>query len=389
MSSKTKSRLISWLVGILVVHFIIETTGHRYLYNTLAMTVFKGKLGPDIKEYHDMPNSVIEHAQPQPWPLSKAFGSKSLTDDAMAYHEQNQSVSYVVIHRDSLLFETYWEDFGIDSISNSFSMAKSVVSLLVGIAIDEGRIKSLDDELYRYMPQYRTELGEHLTIKNLLTMSSGINFDEHYLNPFAFPARANYGDNLELLLSKYEVTEMPGETFKYQSGNTQILGLLVKGVMRESLASLASQHVWKKIGAENDALWSLDSEGGLEKAFCCINATARDFARIGKLYADYGKWNGKQIVDSAYVAASIRPAGMVDSEGKACDYYGYQWWLGEHQGHEFFFMRGIKGQYVVVIPDEDLIMVRLGRKRDFGSRTKPHPDDVYNYLDMALAMIES
>ena len=370
------------------MHFIVETTGHHYLYNTLAMTVFKGKLGPDIKEYHHMPNRVVEHAQPQPWPLASSFGSKSLREADQAYHKQNQSVSYVVIHRDSLLFETYWEDFGIDSISNSFSMAKSVVSLLVGIAIDDGRIQSVNDELYRYMPQYRTELGENLTIEHLLNMSSGINFNEQYLNPFAFPARANYGDNLELLLSDYEVTDMPGETFKYQSGNTQILGLLVKGVMRENLATLASERVWKKIGAENNALWSLDSEDGLEKAFCCINATARDFARIGKLYADYGKWNDEQIVDSAYVAASLQPSLIPDSKGDECNYYGYQWWLGDHAGKDFFFMRGIKGQYVIVLPEQDLIVVRMGRKRDFGARTKPHPDDVYNYIEMALAMIE-
>ena len=226
-----------------------------------------------------------------------------------------------------------------------------------------------------------------MTIEHLLTMSSGIDFDEHYLNPFAFPARANYGDNLELLLTNYHVVNEPGVTYEYQSGNTQILAMLVSGVMRRSLAEVAETHVWSKIGAENDALWSLDRDGGVEKAFCCVNATARDFARIGKLYLQKGQWNGEQIVDSAFVEASISSADIINKDGTPCTTYGYQWWLGEHQGMDFFFMRGIKGQYVLVVPEKELIVVRLGRKRDFGSRDKPHPDDVYRYLDMGLRMI--
>lgn len=351
------------------------------------MTIFKGKLGPSIEEYKEMPNHVIETANTQPWPLTKNFGSKFLTKDEEAYHEKNQSVSFVVIHRDSLLFEEYWEGFGIDSISNSFSMAKSVVGLLTGIAIDQGKIESVDKPIYWYMPQYDYELGRELTVKDLLTMTSGINFVEQYKNPFAFPAKANYGDNLELLLTKYEVTEKPGVTYRYQSGTTQVLAFLVAGTMRMSLSDMASEFVWKKIGAENRALWSLDRKDGMEKAFCCINATARDFARIGKLYKDHGKWNGLQIVDSAYVAASVSPSGTLNPDGTPCLTYGYQWWIGSHKDMNFFFMRGLKGQYVFVVPEKNLIVVRMGRKRDDGTFEREHPDDVYNYLDMGLRMI--
>jgi CubicO group peptidase (beta-lactamase class C family) len=227
-----------------------------------------------------------------------------------------------------------------------------------------------------------------MTIKHLLNMSSGIDFDEHYINPFAFPARANYGDNLELLLTNYKVTEEPGVYYEYKSGNTQILAMLVSGVMRSSLSDIASEYVWSKIGAEHEALWSLDHEDGMEKAFCCINATAKDFARIGKLYLNHGRWNGDQIVDSAYVAASITPTGTVIKDGSPCTTYGYQWWMGKHQSLDFFFMRGIKGQYVLVVPEKELIVVRMGHKRDNGTFEREHPDDVYNYLTMGLRMIE-
>ncbi|MEZ4721328.1 MAG: serine hydrolase [Flavobacteriales bacterium] len=387
MTQKPIRVLTRILVALLLIHFLVEVSGHHYLYNTLAKTVFKGKLGPDILEYKEMPNRLIANSEPEPWPLLPNYGQPSLTLEEEEYHTKNQSVSFVVVHRDSLLFEQYWENFGPDSISNSFSMAKSVVSLLCGIAIDQGRIESVKKPVYWYMPQYETEVGKEITVENLLTMSSGIDFDEDYLNPFTFPAKANYGDNLELLVSKYEPTEKPGVYFNYQSGTTQVLAFLVSGVMRMSLADMASQFVWQKIGAENPALWSLDREGGMEKAFCCINSTARDFARIGKLYKNHGKWNGQQIIDSAYVAASVSKPNTLNEDGTPCEIYGYQWWLGEHEGMDFFFMRGIKGQYVVVVPEKDLIVVRMGRKRDNGSFERAHPDDVYNYLDMGLRMI--
>lgn len=388
MSKKWLRIGLKVMAALLLLHFIVETTGHHYLYNTLAKTVFKGQLGPGIQEYQEMPNRAIHASNPQPWLISNSFGEFDLSDDDENYHQENESVSFVVIHRDSLIHESYWEDFTDESISNSFSMAKSVVSLLVGVAIDQGKLESVDKPVYFYLPQYRDGLGEKMTIKHLLNMSSGIDFDEHYINPFAFPARANYGDNLELLLTNYKVTEEPGVYYEYKSGNTQILAMLVSGVMRSSLSDIASEYVWSKIGAEHEALWSLDHEDDMEKAFCCINATAKDFARIGKLYLNHGRWNGDQIVDSAYVAASITPTGTVIKDRSPCTTYGYQWWMGKHQSLDFFFMRGIKGQYVLVVPEKELIVVRMGHKRDNGTFEREHPDDVYNYLTMGLRMIE-
>jgi CubicO group peptidase (beta-lactamase class C family) len=387
MTNKWTRRLQKTLTALLLMHFVVEVTGHHYLYNTLKMTIFKGQLGPGIQEFNEMPNRQIPAFYPDPWVESANYGSTRLSQEALEYHKNNESVSFVVIHRDSLLHEQYWDGFHEKSKSNSFSMAKSIVSLLVGIAIDEGKLESVDKPVYFYLPQYRDGEGEKLTIEHLLTMSSGIDFDEHYLNPFAFPARANYGDDLEFLLTNYKVTEEPGVYYEYKSGNTQILAMLVSGSMRRPLAHLAGEYVWGKIGAEHFALWSLDHEDGMEKAFCCINATARDFARIGKLYKDHGQWNGEQIVDSAYVAASIQPSGTLNKDGSLNTTYGYQWWMGDHKGLDFFFMRGIKGQYVLVVPEKDLIVVRMGRKRDNGTYERPHPDDVYNYLDMGLRMI--
>lgn len=391
-STHTGKRIIrgfaKTLFVLLVVHFLIEATGNHHLYNTLASTVFQGRLGPEIEEYKGMVNAELEVGTPEPWPIAKSYGQIQLSESEEAYHQEWQSVSFVVIHKDSLLFEQYWEDFGPDTISNSFSMAKSVVGVLAGIAIDEGYFSGVEEPIYKRMAQYGDSLGRKISVKHLLTMSSGIDFDENYLNPFAFPAKANYGDNLELLVSNYHPAYEPGVYFDYQSGTTQVLAEYLTKCIKRPLSEYASDKLWSEIGAENPALWSLDHEDGEEKAFCCINATARDFARIGKLYKDHGKWNGKQIVDSAYVAASVSYPGLQEREDDSeCKRYGYSWWLGEHKNMDFFFMRGIKGQYVLVVPEKDLIVVRMGRKRDVG-KNWPHPDDVYNYLDMGLKMIE-
>ena len=114
------------------------------------------------------------------------------------------------------------------------------------------------------------------------------------------------------------------------------------------------------MGAQHPALWSTDHENGNEKAYCCFNSNTRDFARIGKLMLDSGKWNGAAIIDSAYYLNSIRPCGILDSKGASCDYYGYQWWI-DPVHPEIFYARGILGQYIIVIPSKKTIIVRLGK----------------------------
>lgn len=375
------------MLALAIAHFLVVATGHDYLYTTLRYTIFKGRLGPDIREFRFFPSRPVRTGVGQPWNESLQYNAKPLSGEQREYVEGLQTVALLVIHQDSVLYEEYWDSFGPDTLSNSFSMAKSIVSALVGIAIQQGQIDSLDQPIYWYLPEFDTGLGKKLTIRHLLMMASGINFDEDYLNPFAFPARANYGTNLGVLMSHYQVVDTPGVVFTYQSGNTQVLAQALVNARQQQLSYIAQEELWKPIGAENPALWSLDSEGGMERAFCCFNSNARDFARIGKLYLQHGKWNGRQIIDSAYVAQSLSPQGILDEDGGPCTSYGLHWWLGDYQAKKFFYMRGIQGQYVLVVPEEELIVVRLGRQRDKG--TGDHPDDVFEYLDIGLDQIKN
>jgi CubicO group peptidase (beta-lactamase class C family) len=266
-------------------------------------------------------------------------------------------------------------------------MAKTFVSVLVGIAIGEGKIKSVDQAVGDFLPEYKEGENAKLTVKHLLTMSSGIDFDEDYISPFAYPAKAYYGSDIRTLTMKYKLVETPGKVFKYLSGNTELLAFVLEKATGKSISEYASEKLWIPIGASKSAFWSLDHENGVEKAYCCFNSNARDFARIGALYMHHGNCNGKQIVPEEYVKNSILPAHLVDEENKPNDRYGYSWWMLDYKGMHIYYARGILGQYVVAIPDKNILMVRLGHKRS-KEKVKDHPKDLFVYIDAALNLDE-
>jgi CubicO group peptidase (beta-lactamase class C family) len=216
-------------------------------------------------------------------------------------------------------------------------------------------------------------------------MSSGLDFLEGYGSPFAWPAEAYYGPDVNTITVNVKVKEKPGKIWYYKGGDSQLLGIILKKVTGKKVADYAAEKLWKPIGAEEKAFWSTD-ESGMEKVSCCFYTTARDYARLAKLYMNQGYWNGQQIVDSSYVKESLTIADLTDSEtGEKIDKYGYQWWLLDYKNHHIFYMRGIRGQYVFAIPDLNMIVVRLGHKRD-PIKVDDMPIDVFTYLDCAFAM---
>ena len=138
------------------------------------------------------------------------------------------------------------------------------------------------------------------------------------------------------------------------------------------------------MGAQHDALWSLDRPNGIEKAYCCFNTNARDFARFGQLILNHGKWNGKQLVSESWLNKSLSPVShLIDKDSKNVDYYGWQWWLMNYKGHQVFYMRGINGQYVIIVPELDTVIVRLGHKRST-DRINGTPADFFTWIDAGL-----
>ena len=385
---KVLKKIGKWLLILLVIlNLAILVSGKTYLYKGIANTYLKGRSGPSISEYRIFENREVKAGAEQKWHLSKTYNSARIPAALEPHFAAMGTVAFVVVKNDSLQHEQYWDGYGPDSHSNSFSMAKSFVSMMIGCAIDEGRIKSVDEPVSDFLPEFKDGDNAKLTIKHLLTMSSGINFDENYVNPLAYPAAAYYGSDLKKLTYGYKVTEEPGKTFKYLSGNSELLGFILEKATGKPISEYMSEKLWKPLGARNAAFWSLDHKDGMEKAYCCFNSNAPDFARIGQLYLDTGKWNGSQLISKEYVLNSIRPADLkVAEDGTQNDRYGYAWWLiPDYKGHYVFYARGILGQYIFCIPDKKMVVVRLGNRREKPVGTEL-PADVAYYLDAALEM---
>lgn len=376
-----KKILVGLIIFLALASSIIFLTGNKHLFKAIATTYLVGKTGPSIDEYDIFENRTLEIGTPQPWLISSNYNKKN-NETLHAEIEKYDPAAFLVIKNDSIVFEEYWDGYNEKSLTNSFSMAKSYIGMLIGIALDEGKINSIDDPVANYLPQYKDH--PELTIKHLLTMSSGINFDESYTSPFGHMAKAYYGKDIEKLNENYTVTETPGEIFRYLGGNTIILSFILEKVTGQTVSEYMSEKVWQQIGAENPALWNLDHKDGKEKAYCCFYSNARDFARIGKLYLNKGLWNKQRIVSEDYVNESTCPAYYLkDGNDNLVDYYGYQIWTTYYKDMDIFFFRGIKGQYTIVIPDKNMIAVRLGKERS-KEFVNNNPSDLYTYIDFAL-----
>jgi len=385
MQNILKRFLIVLLVLIIAVELFLLFTGNLYVNKVLAMTIFSGKSGPDIDELQLFPYHEIDNDNPQPWPQSVRYNQQVIGENLLSDFIKYKTVGFVVIQHDSLLYEQYWEGYNEESVTNSFSMAKSINAILIGIALKEGLIKSLNEPISNYISEFGEGEKAQITIKHLLTMSSGLNFKEGYGSPFDWPAEAYYGPDVNELTLKAAINEIPGKVWHYKGGDSQLLGMILKKATGKTPADYASEKLWKKIGAEDKAFWSTD-EKDMEKVSCCFYSTARDYARIAKLYIQQGNWNGQQILDSSYVQQSLAVADLTDFDnGQKIDKYGYQWWLMKYKGHSIFYMRGIRGQYVFAVPDLKLIVVRLGHKRG-EKNADDMPVDIYTYLDAAFEM---
>lgn len=347
-----------WLLIILVlINVILLFSGKLYYWKAIIYNF------ADIDDLDIFNTRSVKTANPKDWMLSTTYNKKEISTRLLKELEDFQSVAFLVIKNDSIVYERYWEAYSDSSLSNSFSVAKSIIGILTGIALDEGKIKSLDEPVGNYIPKYKEGANAGLTIRHLLIMSSGLDWDESYSSLTSKTTEEYYGTRLNKQMSKLKVVSEPGKNFDYMSCNTQLLAMVLKKATGKNISEYASEKLWIPINAKHEARWSLDHKEGNEKAYCCFYSNARDFARLGKLYLDSGKWGGRQIVSEKYVMESIEPAPLLD-KGMPNQVYGYHWWLGNEGGQKIFYARGLSGQYIIVIPEKKIIIVRLGHQRD-------------------------
>jgi CubicO group peptidase (beta-lactamase class C family) len=376
-----KKRILQILTFVLIVLVIAWFIMPSYLSKALIYE------HAGIEDYTIFSNRNVIKGTSMSWAVHKDYNKARLNDTALANLNEFGSVAFLVIKNDSILHEEYWDGYSDSSYSNSFSMAKSIVSLMIGCLKDEGKIKSLDQPITDFILQLKGEEYKKITIKDLLTMSSGLDWDEAYSSAFSKTTQAYYGNDLPELVTSLKPAELPGKIFRYKSCDAQLLSMIIEKASGKRLAEYASEKLWKPLGAEHDAFWSLDHENGSEKAYCCFNSNARDFARIGQMLLDSGQFNGKQVVSKEYIRQATSPAAWLhNASGKTCDWYGYQIWMLTYKGMKINYARGILGQYIFVIPEKNAVVVRLGHKRSEIKRDGI-PDDIFNYLDAAFSLM--
>lgn len=341
-----------------------------------------------IDDHRHFDNAPIARAaQPAPWPAPAApvnlrwpggLDSAAAEADIAA----RGTIALLVARDGRLLLERYFNGWTADRLATSFSMAKSVVSLLLGVAVAEGRIGSVDDPVTRYLPELARQdvRFAQITLRHLLLMRSGIRFDEGYGSPFSDAATFYLTPDLKAAVAGLAIAGPPNQLYRYQSGDTQLLAMALERATGVPLARYAEQRLWQPLGAEFDASWSLDSTaGGVARGFCCLNARARDYLRLGQLVLNDGQWQGRSIVSADWLRQSTQPQhnlpGPADPAWRNLEraatpqaaFYAWQWRVRPQPGVQplqpgpMVYAQGLYGQILLIDRASRTVALRLGR----------------------------
>ena len=378
-------------VLLLAAALALQLSGHGYFWKALASTYLQGHATAHIDDAHDFAQRTIQAGESQPWPEDPRKNQKPLDPAMLAYLQQYGTAAFVVAHKGTILHEHYFAPYTAESRTNSFSMAKTITTLQVGLAVQQGLISSFDAPITEQIPEYAQDpRGQKATVAQLSAMKSGHDWTENYYLPLNVTTELYYGRDAQDVVLRQGFEREPGSAYEYSSGSTQLLGVFLKRALAAKASGLTisehlSRSLWKPLGMSHDAIYTLDrpeSEGGMERTYCCIFATAKDYARIGQLLLQDGQWQGQTLLDKAFVER-IRQPDLVP-------FYGHSLWMDWQYKHPFYSLQGHQGQYVIVVPSKQLVVVRVGQfrnKKDKGPNGAI-PAEVYRYVDQAVALVE-
>jgi CubicO group peptidase (beta-lactamase class C family) len=301
-------------------------------------------------------------------------GKRHTLDDLLA---RTRTQGFLVVKDGKIVDQRYFNGANDKTKFTSWSVAKSFTATLVGLALADGKIRSLDDPITDYLPELKGSGYDGVPIKDILEMSSGVKFSEDYGN-----GKSDVMIMWEKVMTQQSLTlaeyakslgraEKPGSKFVYRSVDTAVLGMLVQRVTGKPLAQLLSERIWQPLGMEQDATWLTDRPGpdALEAGFCCINATLRDYARFGLMFLHDGKADDKQLVPAAWVKAATNPQSSQVGWGhlSAGDpgAYGYQWWLIYPGAGHAYSAEGVFFQFIYVSPKYNMVIVKTSAYDDF------------------------
>ena len=364
-------------VALIIAACLASVVGVVYLRALLTLdssTFSRALIWVDagVDDFRSFPARRIMAAS-DPYIYEKGPGYPSGLPDAVelpdgytgleSFLSATETTAFIVVERDRLIYERYFNGYDRDSTQTSFSVAKSFASALVGIAVDDG-VLALDDPITDHIPELkeRDPEFEEITIRHLISMSSGLRYEEDG-TPWSDDTETYYAPDLRrLALTDTEIVGAPGEHWHYNNFNPLLLGMILERATSQHVADFMEERLWQPLGAEADASWSLDSEAsGFEKMESGINARAIDFAKFGSLYLHGGRWNRERIIAASWVRESTAVSDVNDPSLE----YGYWWWTyRDAELGDYFAARGNKGQFIVVFPERDLVIVRHGT--DFG-----------------------
>lgn len=363
------------LVGAAGIVALTYAFGYDYLFRGIRQTYLRGETGSTINDEKYFDANVIAKGNSVPWEKDSLYNKTALPKNLVQELKDSNSASFLVIKNGKLVHEEYWDGKNQNSKTNSFSIAKGVTVMLLGKAIEENKIESLNQKYSDFFGNYaNVEFGKNLTLQELTSMEAGLDWDEDYKSPFLPNAKAYYGKSLEEAVFLRSFKNEPGKKFEYQSGATQLLGFAIRKSMQKTLADYASEKFWKPLGMEQNAAWTTD-DFGMEKAFCCIHSTSRDFAKLGQLFLNDGKFGDQQILDASFVEKMRTPTKL--SNG----IYGLGLWINNDSALKHYYFQGLYGQYIIIVPEKNLVIVRTGTNKNNVKDAKGRPKQVTFLVD--------
>ncbi len=311
---------------------------------------------------------------PPPWIGVEPTGetgelSPEVLEEVAAFAEAQNSVALLVLHRDRLVFERYWQGHGPDSPVNGMSMTKNLLGLMMGVALAEGQITSLSDRVGTYLPEWADDPRGDITLEDLLYMQSGLRNDDRTDTLNSDLVKLYGGSNLRRVSLSIPQVKPPGQGYEYNNVNSQLLAFVLESATGESFGSYLSSRLWQPLGAEDAFLW-MDRPGGSAKAFCCFFATAPDWLRVGHLFLRQGRVGAKQVVPADWIDQMRQESPLEPT-------FGMHLWIKARTpdypqvrsaasvpflAPDTFYLDGRHHQKVYVIPSYDLVIVRLGEE---------------------------
>ena len=383
---KSKKITIATLLFITFVVLVHVVMGYGYILKGVSYAYLRGQKGPGIKEHHLFYNYNLKSETPKKWIDDNP--NLSISKKNVDLLKSIETAGFLVIKNNEIIHESYYNGFDETTPTNSFSASKSMVSLCLGIAIDEGYISSVNQKASEFLPEFKDGELANIKIRHLLSMSSGLSWSESGKNPYSNNAEAYYGSHLKELVTSQTVVSKPGKVFDYKSGDTQLLTYIIEEATGISFGDYFYEKVWSKLNTEHEGFWNLDKKNGDEKGYCCLYATAKDFAKMANLILNEGEYEGTQIISKNYLKNCLFPdKEITEKDGSENNRYGWQWWYANEDGKDIHYGRGLLGQYFIAVPSENLIIVRTGSKRKRVG-ADGHPEDFWDYIRIAHELID-